>query len=144
MLDNQPNMTYTLPMSLRLQPAPFGTPIRTQILVFTALLGEAYPSQLARIIGASRSAVGAAVDSLERDRLLATRRWGMERRISLNPSTPFSAELRALLLKIAQSSPEYEDSIASLRMRPRRRGKPLAPSQADQADLARELAARQP
>jgi hypothetical protein len=83
-----------------------------------------------------------AVDRLERERLVATRRWGMERRITLNPTTPFSGELRALLLKLAASSPEYEEAIKSMRTRPRRRGKPIEPDDPAQADLARELATR--
>jgi DNA-binding MarR family transcriptional regulator len=110
--------------------------------VLTALLTETYPSQLARLLRTSPSVVGMAVDRLERERLVATRRWGMERRITLNPTTPFSGELRALLLKLAASSPEYEEAIKSMRTRPRRRGKPIEPDDPAQADLARELATR--
>jgi DNA-binding MarR family transcriptional regulator len=129
-------------MDLVLSPAIFGSALRTKILVLTALLGETYPSQLARTLNTSPSVVGMAVDRLERERLVATRRFGMERRISLNPSTPFSGELRALLLRLAESSPEYDAAVGSIRTRPRRRGKPLSPESREQADLARALAAR--
>src|SRR5450432_2546885 len=129
-------------MDLMLSPAIFGSALRTKILVLTAMLGETYPSQLGRILKTSSSVVGMAVDRLERERLVATRRFGMERRVTLNPSTPFSGELRALLLRIAESSPEYDVAVRSLRTRPRRRGKPLNPDNREQADIARELAAR--
>jgi hypothetical protein len=134
---------YTIfTMNLDLRPAIFGSALRTRILVLTALLRETYVGQLARLLNTSPSSVARAVDRLERERLIATRRWGMERRVALDPSTPFSGELRALLLRLAQSSPEYEEAVRSLRLRPRRRGKPLEPADPDQADLARELATR--
>jgi DNA-binding transcriptional ArsR family regulator len=108
--------------------------------VLTALLRETYVGQLARLLDTSPSSVARAVDRLERERMVAARRWGMERRITLDPSAPYSSELRTLLLKIAESSPEYEDAIGSLRTRPRRRGKPVEPSDPEQAELARTLA----
>jgi len=129
-------------MKLDLRSAIFGSSLRTKILVLTALLSETYVGQLARLLAASPSSVARAVDRLERERLVATRRWGMERRIGLDPSTTYNRELRALLLRIAESSPEYEDAIRSIRTRPRRRGKPLEPTDPAQADLARALATR--
>ena len=129
-------------MKLDLRPALFGSSLRTRILVFTALLTETYPNQLAKLLKTSPTAVRNAVDRLERERLVATRRWGMERRITLNPTTPYSKELRALLLRLAESSPEYEQAVRSLRIRPRRRGKPVEPADAETAALARELAQR--
>jgi len=125
-----------------LRPAIFGSSLKTRILVLVALLGETYASQIARILRTSRAAIGASVTRLERERLVATRRWGTERRITLNPNTPFSHELRALLLKLGQTTPEYEESLRSLRTRPRRKGKPLEPSDPRAAALARELATR--
>lgn len=127
-------------MKLDLRPAIFGSSLRTRILVLTALLGDTYPSQLARLLKTSRSVVGAAVDRLEREHLVAARRWGKERRITLNPTTSFAPELRALLLKLAESSPEYRETVRSLRARPRRRGKPIEPSDPEQRARARELA----
>jgi len=129
-------------MKLDLRPALFGSSLRTRILVFTALLTETYPNQLAKLLKTSPTAVRNAVDRLERERLVATRRWGMERRITLNPTTPYSKELRALLLRLAESSPEYEQAVRSLRIRPRRRGKAVEPADAETAALARELAQR--
>ena len=129
-------------MGIDLRLAIFGSPLRTNILVLTSLLTETYPAQLARVLDTSANSVAAAVDRLERERLIATRRWGMERRITLNPYTPFSRELRALLFKLAESSPEYEEAIRSMRTRPRRRGKLIEPEEASQANLARELAMR--
>lgn len=129
-------------MSLDLRSSIFGSALRTKILVLTALLRETYVGQLARLLETSPPSVARAVDRLERERLIAARRWGVERRITLDPSTPYSSELRALLLKIAESSPEFEDAIGSIRTRPRRRGKPIEPADPEQADLARALATR--
>ena len=127
-------------MPLSLRPAIFGSALRTQILVLTALLSETYASQLARILKSSVRVVRLAVRRLERERLLATRRWGNERRITLDPSTAFNAELRALLLKLADAYPEYDAMIASLRTRPRRFGKRVEPIESDQSSRARALA----
>jgi len=127
-------------MPLKMQPATFGSVLRTRILVLTALLGETYASQLARILKTSSRAVSLATRRLQRERLVAVRQWGIERRISLDPTTAFSRELRALLLKVAETSPEYDEMIASIRTRPRRFGKPLQPEDPEAARRARHLA----
>jgi len=110
--------------------------------VLTALLNETYPSELARLVKASPYSVGLAVDRLERERLVATRRWGNERRVTLNPTTAYGRELRALLLRLAETMPEYEESIRSMRKRPRRRGKPMEPADIEDTARARKLATR--
>jgi hypothetical protein len=112
------------------------------MLVLTALLGETYSSQLARILNSSNRAVSLAARRLQRERLVAIRQWGNERRISLDPTTAYGRELRALLLKIAETSPEYDEMIAAIRTRPRRFGKPLESKDAETAARARELAGR--
>ena len=129
-------------MPLDMKPATFGSALRTRILVLTALLGETYASQLARILNTPARAVSMAVRRLQRERLVATRQWGKERRISLDPTTAYNRELRALLLKIAQTSPEYDEMISLMRTRPRRVGKPLEPRDPETANRARELAGR--
>ena len=127
---------------LDLRSSIFGSALRTKILVLTALLRETYVGQLASLMETSPSSVARAVDRLERERLIAGRRWGVERRITLDPTMPFSGELQSLLLKIAASSPEYEAAAGSIRTRPRRRGKPIEPEDPEQAVLARALATR--
>ncbi len=129
-------------MSLKLESAMFGSALRTRILVLTALLRETYPRQLAKLLRTSPTSVRLAIDRLERERLVATRRWGMERRVSLDPSTAYARELRQLLLRIANASPGYEELIKSVRTRPRQRRKPLEPLNSEAASLARELATR--
>ena len=129
-------------MSLKLETAMFGSALRTRILVLTALLRETYPRQLAKLLRTSPTSVRLAIDRLERERLVATRRWGMERRVSLDPSTAYARELRQLLLRIADASPGYEELIKSVRTRPRQRRKPLEPLNSEAASLARELATR--
>ena len=127
-------------MALKMQPATFGSALRTRILVLTALLGETYSSQLARILNSSVRAVSLAAGRLQRERLVAIRRRGNERVITLDPTTAFNRELRALLLKIAETSPEYDEMIASIRTRPRRTGKPIEPADPEVAARARERA----
>ena len=127
-------------MKLDLRPAIFGSPLRTQILVLTALLTETYPNQLARVLKTSPNAVRNAVERLERERLVATRRWGMERRVTLNPAIPYFAALRALLLRMAAAPPFNAEAARSKRSRPRRRGKPVEDKDPRRAALARELA----
>ena len=116
---------YTKSMDLDLRPKIFGSALRTRILVATAALKETYSAQLARLLNASPFSTQRIVDALERERLVATRRRGKERLITLNPESAIAPELRALLLKIAQTDPEYRQLLGSLRRRPRRRGKPV-------------------
>lgn len=115
-------------MSFDLQSKVFGSPLRTRILVTTVALRETYPAELARLLDASLYSTQRIVDALERERLLATRRRGKERLVTLNPENPFAPELRALLKKMADSDPEYGRIIGALRRRPRRRGKALLPA----------------
>jgi hypothetical protein len=104
------------------------------------MLRETYPWQLTRLLDAPLYSVQRIVDSLERERLIVTRRRGKERIISLNPETVIAKELRALLLKIASTNPEYARIRESLRTRPRRRGKPIEPAERSAAELAKRLA----
>ena len=131
-------------MKFNLQPSIFGSPLRTRILVLTALLERTYPLQLAGLLKVSPTAVRTAVDRLERDRLVATRMWGKTRMITLDPTMPYGRELKDLLVKFGASLPEYDEMVRSLRTRPRRRGKPLLKSDPAEAARARTLAQRRP
>ena len=103
----------------------FGSPRRTQILVLLALLEESYPSELARLLGAAKAPVIYIVDDLEREGVVASRRLGRTRRLSLEPRYFAARELQALLLKLSEGEPELQRIAASKRSRPRRKGKPL-------------------
>jgi len=127
-------------MKLQLKPKLFGSPLRTRVLTLVAALEETYPAQLAKVLRAPLFSVQRIVDDLELEGVIATRRSGNERRITLNPSYLGAKPLREFLIQRAQSSPETEAILNSLRTRPRRRGKSLEPSSRDDAARARRLA----
>ena len=102
----------------------FGSRRRTQVLILLALLGESYPSELVRLLGAKLRVVLYIVDDLEEEGVLASQRLGRTRRVTLDPRYYAAAELRALLLKLAEGEPGLQKAASSRRSRPRRRGKP--------------------
>jgi DNA-binding transcriptional regulator YhcF (GntR family) len=99
--------------------------------VTISALGQTYPSELARLLKVPLISVQRIVDDLERERLVATRKRGKERIVTLNPESVIAPELRNLLQKLAAAYPEYRRSVAELRLRPRRRGKTLLPFNAN-------------
>lgn len=105
-------------------PALFGTRMRTALLILIAVLEETYPAELARYLGSSISSVQRTLDKLEEGGLVATRPL-VVRAVTLNPLYPAVKELRALLLRLAQGYPEYQQIKESRRVRPRRRNKRL-------------------
>jgi predicted transcriptional regulator len=103
----------------------FGNPLRNGVLVLTSMLEETYPSELASFLGAEPKSVIRFIDELERDGVLATRVFGRQRRVTLNPNYYAYVELKALLDRIARDNHEYISLLSTQRRRPRRRGKPL-------------------
>jgi hypothetical protein len=95
------------------------------VLLLTALLGESYPSELARLLGAPIYSVQKIVDALDGEGVLATRIIGRERRVSLNPRYRAHAPLRELLLRLVEVDTDLQARAAGLRRRPRRKGKPV-------------------
>lgn len=107
-------------------PAPglFGSKMRTALLMLLAVLEETYPAELSRYLGSSISSVQRTLDKVE-DEGLVSRRSLAVRSVTLNPLYPAGRELRALLLRLADGYPEYQDLKESRRLRPRRRNKRL-------------------
>lgn len=107
-------------------PAPvlFGSRMRTALLMLVAVLEETYPAELARYLGASISSVQRTLDKVEGEGLIATRPL-VVRAVTLNPLYPAAKELRALLLRLADGYPQYQEIKESRRARPRRRKKKL-------------------
>ncbi len=103
----------------------FGSRTRTRLLILLNLLEESYPRELARLLDAPLFSVQRMVDALEKEGCVATRVIGRERRVSLDPRYIAAEELRALLSRLSLAEPELELAAASLRRRPRRRGKEL-------------------
>ncbi|GAC1590811.1 MAG: hypothetical protein NVS3B28_18110 [Candidatus Velthaea sp.] len=105
-------------------PALFGTKMRTALLMLVAVLEETYPAELARYLGSSISSVQRTLDKIEEDGLIATRPL-VVRAVTLNPLFPPAKEFRALLLRLAEGYPQYQQLKESRRLRPRRRKRPL-------------------
>ena len=112
-------------MTLEAQNKIFGTVLRTRVLFTLALVGETFPSELARLIDSKLFPVQRILDSLEREGVVASRKIGVERRVTLNPRFFAHAELQTLLSKLGEQDSRLQQSLAKRRSRPRRRGKPI-------------------
>lgn len=106
-------------------PLLFGSRARTRVLVATALLEETYPRELTVLLALPLITVQRAVNQLEREGVLASRRVGVQRMIRLNPRYFALKELRPLVLRLAKGMPDVAQAISSLRRRPRRAGKTI-------------------
>lgn len=102
----------------------FGSELRTRLLLLIAVLEETYPAELSKHLSTPISSVQRALDSLEREGLIASRHLAA-RTLTLNPLYPAANELRALLLRLAEGHPQYRAIKESERSRPRRRRKTL-------------------
>jgi len=112
-------------MTLSQPPKLFGSRRRTEVLILTALLGDTYPSELARLLEAPLYSVQTIVDALDREGIFATRLMGRSRQVSLDPRYYCHRELEALLLRMSEGEPALQHAAASRRSRPRRARKPL-------------------
>jgi sugar-specific transcriptional regulator TrmB len=106
------------------QSSPFGGRTRTLVLLALTLLEESFPRQLARLLEVSLNGVQQALRGLEIDGLVAARSSGRTRLYRLNPRYFACRELEAYLKRLAAAETELNESISSLRRRPRRAGKP--------------------
>ena len=107
------------------QSSPFGSRTRTRVLLALRLLGESYPSELARLLGTALFGVQKALRGLERDGLVAGRSMGRTRIVRLDPRYFATKELQRYLLRLTESADPLRQAIEQLRRRPRRSGKPL-------------------
>jgi hypothetical protein len=106
-------------------PLLFGTRARTRVLVATALLEETYPRELTLLLALPLVTIQRAVDRLEREGVLASRRVGVQRMVRLNPRYFALNELQPLLLRLARGMPDVARAVSALRRRPRRAGKTI-------------------
>ena len=105
--------------------SPFGNAARTRTLVALQMLGDSYARELARLLDTPLSAVQRALQSLERDGLVAGRSMGRTRVYRLNPTYYARRELAHLLSRLIEGEIDLDHRISGLRRRPRRAGKPL-------------------
>lgn len=105
--------------------SPFGSSARTRVLLALRLLTESYARELARLIEISFSSVQKALQSLERDGLVAGRAAGRTRLFRVNPRHHARRELERYLDRLLESETTLRARVSELRRRPRRTGKPL-------------------
>ena len=105
--------------------SPFGSQTRTRVLLALSLLEQSYARELARVLSVPVSQVQKAIQSLERDTIVAVRNVGRTRAVALNPRFFADRELRALLSRLTEPEDQLRNRIAMLRKRPRRTGKRL-------------------
>jgi len=105
--------------------SPFGSFARTRVLLALQLLSDSYARELARTLDLTLSGVQRALQSLERDGLVAARSVGRTRLYRLNPRAPARGELERYLERLLESETELRDRVAQLRRRPRHTSKPL-------------------
>jgi DNA-binding transcriptional ArsR family regulator len=103
----------------------FGSCRRTEVLVLIALLGEAYPTEIARLLGAPLYSVQTIVNTLVRDGIVTIRLMGRMRLASLDPDYFAFEELEMLLLRLAEAEPEMREIANRKRSRPRRYRGPI-------------------
>lgn len=112
-------------MKVLITGSPFGSASRTGVLLALRLLGESYARELARLLDTSLSGVQRAIQSLERDGLVAGRSAGRTRLFRLDPRAFARRELERYLDRLLEPETALRGRVASLRRRPRRTGKPL-------------------
>jgi len=112
-------------MVVKISSSPFGGQGRTRSLLALQLLEESYPRELARVLAMPLSSVQKALASLELDGLVAGRMVGRTRLYQLNPRYFAAEALRTYLSRLSEPEEVLRTRVASVRRRPRRRGKPM-------------------
>ncbi len=110
-------------MSIIKQNKLFGSALRTRLLVAICLVEESYATELARLIDAKLFPVQRLIDALEIEGVVATRKLGLERRVTLNPRYYAARALAALLIRLGEADRELQEKLLARRTRPRRKGK---------------------
>lgn len=103
----------------------FGTKKQTDLLLTLFILEESYARELAQVTATPLFSVQRYFEKLERLGIVATRLIGKERRITLSPRYFALKELKAFLSKLLEANPQIEELAASIRRRPRAKGKAL-------------------
>lgn len=125
MVDQPEIIGYTNSMNTDSNISLFGSRRKTEILILVALLGDTYPTEIARLLGAPLYSVQTIVEFLDREGVLATSLSGNQRRVLLDPRYFAHKELQTLLLRLADAEPRLRQIAVDRRSRPRRSGKPL-------------------
>jgi len=105
--------------------SPFGGRTRTETLLALWLLEESYAREIARLFQRPLFGIQKALQSLEKDGLVAGRMRGKTRLFRLAPRYFAHQELRNYLSRLSDAEDELRERVKQLRRRPRRTGKRL-------------------
>lgn len=98
----------------------------SRVLLFLQAFEDGYPREIASNFNLSLSTVQQRLAKLEEAGVLASRLRGTIRLYQFNPRYPFLGELRKLLERALEYTPEADrKKYFERRTRPRRAGKPL-------------------
>src|SRR5215468_9588349 len=111
-------------MVVKASSSPFGGQTRTRVLLALRLLGDSYPRELARLLGAPASGVQKALQSLERDGIVAARSMGRTRVYRIEPRYFAFDALQGYLARLTEPETDLRARVTALRRRPRLTGKP--------------------
>lgn len=106
-------------MAIQSQQKLFGSRRRTEILIMLPLLESTYPTELARLLDAPLYSVQTILADLEDQGIVASRRRGRMRIVSLDPRYYAYEQLHALLERMAAAEPELQAAAEERRTRPR-------------------------
>jgi len=103
-----------------------GSANKERVLLYVLVRKEGYAREISRFFKTDLAPVQKQLERLENGGVLYSRSAGRTRLYGLNPRYPFLRELRALLDKAFAFYPaEERERLSMMRMRPRRKGKPL-------------------
>jgi predicted transcriptional regulator len=103
-----------------------GSANREKVLLYLNFRKEGYAREISRYFKTDLTPIQKQLERLENGGVLYSRNVGRTRLYGLNPRYPFLAELQALLERAYAFYPSDEkERLIMVRMRPRRKGKPL-------------------
>lgn len=105
-------------MAIQSRQSLFGSRRRTEILLLLALLEQSYPTEIARLLDAPLYSVQTILADLAGQGVVASRKQGRMRIVSLDPRYFAFPQLRDLLLRMADGEAELQEAAARRRSRP--------------------------
>lgn len=102
----------------------FGSNTAARLLLFLSINQQGYASEIARTLKVPLSVVQKYLQRFEQEGLLVSIPRGTARIFHFNPRYPLRSEVAALLEKAVTFLSERERAGYSIRLRPRRTGKP--------------------
>jgi hypothetical protein len=103
-----------------------GSTNKERVLIYLTARSRGYARQIARFFDAPLNPVQNAMEKLETAGVLVSRAVGRTREYEFNPRYPARSELIALLNRALLLYPAtLREKLLLIRLRPRRKGKPL-------------------